>query len=179
MDYPLWTVSLKAFLFVSITQENSHRWLSEAEKENELIGFRFTYIFTTQKTQLVSSFQERSLMLSSDINSPVRGLRSLSLLCSKYLPLPVVGNEHSYHNKSWHIPSLCYKAQTVVHTLFSGIWDFPYPFQCQIQVTNCTIMSLTTCSNLHYLLAFVDTRNKIMKNNLLEQIWSNQIESSL
>lgn len=126
MGYPLWTVGLKAFLFVNITQENSHWWLSQAEKGKELIGFRITYIFTTQKIQLDPSFQTTSLMLSSEINPLMQGFHSLSASYSNYHPLPV----------TWKMN----KAQTVFHALFSGILEFPSPFQCQIQVTNCTVI---------------------------------------
>lgn len=156
---PYEQLSLKAFLFVSINQENSHWWLSQAEKGKELIVFRFTYIFTTQKIQLDPSFQTTSLMLFSEVNPLMQGFHSLSVLYSNYHPLPVMWKwiQLTYHKQSWHIPSLCYKAQTVFHALFSGALEFPYPFQCQTQVTNCAVirchwLPAQVCTTYHTLL---------------------------
>lgn len=47
--------------------------------------------------------------------------------------------------------TLC-KAWTVLHTLHRGIWEFPCLFQCQVQVTNCSVKMCHWLSELRHLI---------------------------
>lgn len=121
------------------------------------------YFYNTKDTirSILPNNRPNTLFRYKSTNARISS--SVSTVQQIALSLSYTANECSWSfTDRVGISTLCCKAWTVLHTLLRSIWKFPCLFQCQVQVTNCSVIMYHWLSELRHHLSVCLMNNMIL-----------------